>query len=361
MPALSPCVVSTHLQTAVYCYDGWVVRIREAALGDGLGAKVWQVAHLLCLELAAQRTAIAHMARQASAAAGAAEAAEVGVAGAGNGVAEGQGSWPGEASVRVLELGSGCGVCGLAAAAMLRGGAGGDAVQVVMTDVEGAVLRNLRACMHMNADAAADAEAAAAASAAGQSQRQQTTSQQQQEPPALPTDEELFDGAEEVDFGADLLSGLMNGSGGGESAAGDDAGSSSGCGSGNRASGTAGASGPNAWERGNTSVRLLDWMESVRALDEGPEAAAAAAAEAAAKGGQDMPPRVALEERFPLIIGSEVGSGELGTGDWGLGTGEWTLLVRVMGTDGRAPRGTGAVEMVLGSAATPRRSSVAPI
>ncbi|KAG2444375.1 hypothetical protein HXX76_001131 [Chlamydomonas incerta] len=294
---------------SAYSYDGCVVRIREAALGDGLGAKVWQVAHMLCLELAARRAAITHMALQvAAAAAAAAAAAGPSAAGEGQGEGRGEGCGQAEAGVRVLELGSGCGVCGLAAAAMLGGGAGSDAVAVVMTDVEGAVLRNLRACMHLNADAAA--EAAAAQPGAGQSQ-------QQPQAQAPPTDKETLDGAEQVaDCGAELMAGLVgSGGSGGGCAAGDNAGSSSGTarhGSGTTGaasasgSGRRGASGPDAWERGNTSVRLLDWMESVRALDEGPEAAAAAAAEAAAKGGPDMPPRVALEERFPLIIGSEV-------------------------------------------------------
>ncbi|KAG2447109.1 hypothetical protein HYH02_007857 [Chlamydomonas schloesseri] len=291
--------MATAGKVSTYSYEGCVVRIREAALGDGLGAKVWQVAHMLCLELAAQRAAITHM---ALAAAGSAETEAASIAAGATGEGEEQGEarqWDG---VRVLELGSGCGVCGLAAAAMLGGscsGAAGSAegsaaVHVVMTDVEGPVLRNLRACMHLNADA----DAAAAATAAADQQQQPEQQQQQQ---ALPTDEELFDDAEEVeDFGADLVFELAGGGG-------DDADSSNGCGGGgeDRAAG-ARATGPDAWERGNTSVRLLDWMESARALDEGPEAAAVAAAEAAAKGGPDMPPRVALEERFPLIIGSEV-------------------------------------------------------
>lgn len=36
------------IQVADYKYGGQVVRVREGALGDGLGAKVWTVAHILC-------------------------------------------------------------------------------------------------------------------------------------------------------------------------------------------------------------------------------------------------------------------------------------------------------------------------
>ena len=31
-----------------YAFDGIGVRIKEGALGDGLGAKVWAAAHVLC-------------------------------------------------------------------------------------------------------------------------------------------------------------------------------------------------------------------------------------------------------------------------------------------------------------------------
>lgn len=36
------------LQVADYEYGGIRLRIREGALGDGLGARVWTVAHILC-------------------------------------------------------------------------------------------------------------------------------------------------------------------------------------------------------------------------------------------------------------------------------------------------------------------------
>lgn len=40
-----------HAQVSEQVYDGIRVHIREGMLGDGLGAKVWLVAHILCREL----------------------------------------------------------------------------------------------------------------------------------------------------------------------------------------------------------------------------------------------------------------------------------------------------------------------
>eukprot|EP00877_Chromochloris_zofingiensis_P003053 jgi/Chrzof1/12749/Cz07g06050.t1 len=59
-------------------YNGITVHIREGALGDGLGVKVWAVAHVLCREL------VAHP-----------------------GIVAGK---------EVLEIGSGTGLCGIVAA-----------------------------------------------------------------------------------------------------------------------------------------------------------------------------------------------------------------------------------------------------
>jgi hypothetical protein len=33
---------------SVYAYEGVSVRIKEGALGDGLGAKIWAAAHVMC-------------------------------------------------------------------------------------------------------------------------------------------------------------------------------------------------------------------------------------------------------------------------------------------------------------------------
>eukprot|EP00798_Chlamydomonas_sp_ICE-L_P021572 gene21572-28567_t len=75
-----------------YDYGGVTVNIKEGALGDGLGAKVWRVSHNLCRELV---------------------------------------DYPeGVRGQRVLEIGAGCGV--------------------VITDVEVPVMLNLRDCMFLN-------------------------------------------------------------------------------------------------------------------------------------------------------------------------------------------------------------------
>ncbi|WIA33377.1 hypothetical protein OEZ86_006513 [Tetradesmus obliquus] len=74
-----------------FSYDGVTVHIREGALGDGLGAKVWSVCHIMCRELVRHPE-----------------------------IFRGQ---------QVLELGSGTGLVGLVAAAA-------GAAQVVMTDYE---------------------------------------------------------------------------------------------------------------------------------------------------------------------------------------------------------------------------------
>ncbi|PNH00198.1 hypothetical protein TSOC_013998 [Tetrabaena socialis] len=203
-------------RVATYRYGGREVVIREGSLGDGLGAKVWMVAHLLCLELAAHPRLLAGR--------------------------------------RVLEVGSGCGVVGLAAAAL-------GAASVVLTDVEGPVLRNLRDCMHLNRAGASGAAGAAGGGGAG---------------------------------------------GGGGSADADGAAPGPGT----------GAAGPGEqaarWESGSVSVRLLDWAESVRALEgAAPGGAGAAGGGAgdlppAAVDAGDLPPGVPAGERFSLVVGSEV-------------------------------------------------------
>ncbi|GLC34911.1 hypothetical protein PLESTB_001177200 [Pleodorina starrii] len=262
--------MATAGKVSTFMYDGAAVHIREGALGDGLGAKVWMVAHMLCLELASNRGLVA--------------------------------------GARVLELGSGCGVCGLAAAAL---GAG----HVVLSDVEGPVLRNLRSCMHLNANARAGAAVEAGAAemdcdggAAG--------------PEAVPNDAELFDEAEEVEDFDDLMADMVAADGGrGRATRGSAVGPSGSAAVGGgsqrqREQRQQGAGQEVAWEAGNTSVRLLDWAESRALLDSGvspeePEPQSAAGAEGsggggAPTGGEDMPPGVPVWERFPVIIGSEV-------------------------------------------------------
>lgn len=86
-------------------YAGHDVVIKEGALGDGVGAKVWHAAHALCREMEAHPEMVAGRS--------------------------------------VLELGAGCGVCGLLAAKL-----GAD--HVVLTDYVDKLLLNLREAMHCN-------------------------------------------------------------------------------------------------------------------------------------------------------------------------------------------------------------------
>ncbi|KAG1668386.1 hypothetical protein FOA52_004896 [Chlamydomonas sp. UWO 241] len=148
-------------------YDGCHVVIKEGALGDGLGAKVWTVAHVLAREISSAPQLVRGR--------------------------------------RVLEIGAGCGLNGIVAAKC-------GAAEVVLTDNEGPVLRNLAECMAMNAgESGVDGVdgvdgvggvggVGASASAGGGSWR----AQQRDGRAAVPDDKELFDDAEEVDDFGDM-------------------------------------------------------------------------------------------------------------------------------------------------------------
>jgi len=86
-------------------YQGLPVTVKEGALGDGVGAKVWTVAHTLCQEMAENHQIVA--------------------------------------GKSILEIGAGCGPCGLLAAKI---GASG----VVISDYVDQLLLNLRDALHMN-------------------------------------------------------------------------------------------------------------------------------------------------------------------------------------------------------------------
>lgn len=105
-----------------FTYGGTQLVLKEGALGDGVGAKVWTVAHLVCRELAAHPEAVR--------------------------------------GATVLEIGAGCGACGILAAKL-------GAAQVVMTDYVDAVLRNLRACVHLNSSGGAAGDDACSADVTG--------------------------------------------------------------------------------------------------------------------------------------------------------------------------------------------------
>lgn len=86
-------------------YQGIPVTVKEGALGDGVGAKVWTAAHTLAQELASNPE-----------------------------IVEGK---------TVLEIGAGCGACGFLAAKV-------GARQVVLTDYVDQLLLNLRDALHLN-------------------------------------------------------------------------------------------------------------------------------------------------------------------------------------------------------------------
>ena len=88
-------------------YQGLPVTVKEGALGDGVGAKVWTVAHTLCQEMAQNHEIVA-----------------------------GQ---------RVLEIGAGCGPVGFLAAKI-------GAKEVVISDYVDQLLLNLRDALHINGE-----------------------------------------------------------------------------------------------------------------------------------------------------------------------------------------------------------------
>ena len=88
-------------------YEGIGVFVKEGALGDGVGARVWAVAHTICQALASNPVVVRNRS--------------------------------------VLELGAGCGVCGLLAAKL-------GAQDVVISDYVDQLLLNLRDSMHINMD-----------------------------------------------------------------------------------------------------------------------------------------------------------------------------------------------------------------
>ncbi|KAK9841587.1 hypothetical protein WJX74_008328 [Apatococcus lobatus] len=92
-------------QEHTFEYGGHSVVIKQGCLGEGLGARIWAVAHLMCRRLVEKPELVR--------------------------------------GKHVLEIGSGCGLCGILAAKL-------GAAEVVLTDNEETVLLNLQTCMAAN-------------------------------------------------------------------------------------------------------------------------------------------------------------------------------------------------------------------
>ncbi|GAX79085.1 hypothetical protein CEUSTIGMA_g6525.t1 [Chlamydomonas eustigma] len=259
-----------------FTYDGIRVGIKEGALGDGLGAKVWSLAHVLARELVEYPALVS--------------------------------------GKRVLEIGAGCGLNGIIAAKL-------GAHEVVLTDVEGPVLTNLLHCVAMNA-----ADTASASQPTGQ----------QQYPMHQVTDEELFEEAEEVEDETDIIGALMGLDG--SKAAASSPGTITLPEPMPRSLTGEGNEGPSMkWDLGNMRVRMLDWEESLRLLegssaypqlegmvrsqaetstcDEPPVLIEGGCADTnkaeiqarhAALPSTVLPPKVPSDETFPVVIGNEV-------------------------------------------------------
>lgn len=228
---------------------------QEGALGDGLGAKVWGVAHTLAEELVQYPAVI-------------------------------QGR-------RVLEIGAGCGVNGIVAARL-------GAAEVVLTDVEGPVLENLARCAVMNAavsqpENTSSDDGSAAKHALGTSAVAVVQAQ------AVISDQELFDDAEEVD---DFdLGELLSGGGDVEPCGAPSEATASVRG---KAGGDAASSGGVVqWDAGNMKVRLLDWRQSLRHLDGDDDDAASDTRNAGSTPGTHIP-SVPLDDTFDVVLGNEV-------------------------------------------------------
>jgi hypothetical protein len=205
----------------------------------------------------------------------------------------------------VLEIGSGCGPCGILAAKL-------GAQQVMLTDYVDAILRNLRDCMHLNSGAASSGSsgrssdfveslAPANGQAAGAAVEAAAALAEAEEA----ADAGEWDPEDASECGSDDFDALLS------EAAGAAGNGSSGWQSPENAS----------WDAGPMHARFYDWQESVLQLGEGERAALAAAtsasgadaAAAAAPGGsidtgsnESGAPGMDAEEQYEVIIGTDV-------------------------------------------------------
>lgn len=223
-------------------YGELSIDIKEGALGDGLGARVWVVAHTLCRELLKHPAVVAGKA--------------------------------------VLEIGSGCGLCGILAAKL-------GAAQVVLTDHEEKVLHNLRDCVAANCGAACETQTAAMPMPAATAAATQTSTAAEMHDP------EDADSCDDLDdfFTADNA----------------------------RPAASPEPIDAASWDFGNAHVRHLDWEESVMAgrLQQAPQSGDTNNTSTSTANLQNQPgvpsqdeassaPRLALEEKFELVIGTDI-------------------------------------------------------
>lgn len=103
---LAVCQQGAPKKVCEYTFDGHVVTIKESSLGEGVGALVWGACNLFCERLLAVAPQLVH-------------------------------------GRQMLEVGAGCGLCGLLAARL-------GAERVVLTDCFAGVLRNLEECVNLN-------------------------------------------------------------------------------------------------------------------------------------------------------------------------------------------------------------------
>ena len=224
-------------------------------------------------------------------------------------------SYPGiVAGRRVLEIGAGCGACGILAAKL-------GAAHVALSDYVAPVLALLRDCVHLNAPApaaaaatggspangAAAADGAAAGSGAAGGQGGEEGAAEGEDPTAWDPEDASECGSD--DFG-DLLA--------------EAAGAANGHGASSSSSKQHGGSGAQSWDAPPMHIRFFDWQRDVDALQPGERAALAAAPGVPAS--TASPPGGSIE-----TPSSGGGSGSGGGGAPDLGPGDSFDVV--LGTD----------------------------
>ena len=201
----------------------------------------------------------------------------------------------------VLEIGAGCGACGILAAKL-------GARRVVLGDYVGAVLQNLRDCVHLNA-AGSGGEAAAAAGAAAQGRQAAAgeAAQGRQAAAGEAADGADWDPEDASECDSDDFDALLA-----------EASGRGGSGSGNDAQQRQQPGDTAAWDAGAMHVRFHDWQHDVDCLSESERAALAATPGVPAT--TEVPPGASIDtasnecgapgmdaqEQFDVVIGTDI-------------------------------------------------------